>query len=58
MKEKILEGKLVAYFNERILLNQNYIKNPELTVAELINGAVQKFGERIEVSRFARFSVR
>jgi elongation factor Ts len=56
MQEKILEGKLKSYFGERTLLEQPYIKNQEMTVKDLISGAVQKFGERIEVRRFVRFS--
>lgn len=38
------------------LLAQPYIKNPEQTVADLITAAIQKFGEKIEVARFSRFS--
>ena len=54
----IVEGKLNAYLQERVLLDQAYIKNPELTIQGLIDAAVQKFGERIEVSECVRFSVR
>lgn len=57
MKTKILEGKLSAYWSERVLLEQVFIKNPDLKIKDLINGAIQKFGERIELSRFARLSV-
>lgn len=56
LEEKIIEGKLRAYFKEQVLLEQPFIKDPERTVGELLSGAVQKFGERIEVSRFERFS--
>lgn len=37
------------------LLGQPYVKNPEITVKELVNQAVQKFGEKIEITRFARY---
>ena len=57
IQAKILEGKLNAYFGEKTLLEQPYIKNPDMTIAELIQGAIQKFGEKIEITRFARFSV-
>lgn len=57
MQSKILEGKLSAYWSERVLLEQPFIKNPEVTITNLIQGAVQKFGEKIEVSRFTRYSV-
>jgi len=42
---------------ESVLLNQPFIKNPELTITNLIQSAVQKFGEKIEISRFTRYSV-
>ncbi len=57
MKEKILSGKVDAYFAEKVLLEQPFIKNPDQKIQDLINGAVQKFGERTEIRRFARFSV-
>lgn len=41
-----------------ILLEQEYIKDPSRTVQDLIDEAVQKFGERIEVARIARFSIK
>ena len=57
MKAKILEGKLNTYFAEMVLLNQSFIKNPEMTIQGLIDAAVQKFGEKVAVARFARFKV-
>lgn len=57
MREKILEGKLTSYFKEKILLEQSFIKNPETTIGGLIEGAVQKFGERTELGRFSRFEI-
>jgi len=39
------------------LMGQPYIKNPAVTVKELLNQAVQKFGEKIEVSRFAKYNL-
>lgn len=57
MQDKILEGKLATYFGEMVLLNQPFIKNPEVTIEGLIQAAVQKFGEKIEVGRFVRLAV-
>jgi len=57
MKAKILEGKLNSYFKDKVLLEQDYIKNPEISVKSLVEGAVQKFGEKIEVGRFSRFVI-
>ncbi|HEY4511794.1 MAG TPA: elongation factor Ts [Candidatus Paceibacterota bacterium] len=57
VKAKILEGKLAAYFAESILLEQPFVKNPDVTIQGLVDGAIQKFGEKIEVARFVRYSV-
>jgi elongation factor Ts len=57
MQAKILDGKLAAYFGEMVLLNQPFIKNPEVTIQGLIDSAVQKFGEKIEIARFTRLAV-
>ena len=57
MKEKILEGKLKSYFEDKILLEQPFIKNQDLTIEVLISNAVQKFGEKIEIGKFVRFAV-
>ena len=57
MKAKILEGKLNSFFKEKVLLEQEYIKNPEVTVNSLIESFIQKFGERTEIGRFSRFGV-
>lgn len=57
MQEKILAGKLETYFGEMVLLNQPFIKNPEVTIEGLLQAAVQKFGEKIEIARFVRFAV-
>jgi elongation factor Ts len=56
LKEQILQGKIDAYFKDKILLEQGYIKNEELTIRQLIENAVQKFGEKIVVGKFVRFS--
>jgi elongation factor Ts len=57
IKAQILEGKIKAYFKERTLLEQDFVKNPETTIAGLIDSAIQKFGEKIEIARYARFGV-
>ncbi|MEK7511367.1 MAG: elongation factor Ts [Patescibacteria group bacterium] len=58
MQEKILAGKMESYFRDSVLLNQSYIKDESKTVKQLIDEASQKFGERVIVSKFARFSAR
>ena len=56
LKEKILQGKLDSYFQEKILLEQPFIKNGDMTVGALVEGAIQKFGEKIVIGKIARFS--
>jgi len=58
IRDKILEGKLNAHFKERVLLEQTFIKNQDLTIQEVVDAAIQKFGEKIAIGRFARFSVK
>ncbi len=58
MKEKIMEGKLSAYFRDQILLEQPFIKNPDTTIGEMVTGAVQKFGENVSIARMTRVSVK
>lgn len=58
MQEKILAGKLDAYFKDRILLEQPFIKNPEVTIGTLISNGIQKFGENIVISKVVRLSVK
>lgn len=58
MKEKIMEGKLSSYFKDQILLEQDFIKNPEVTIGEMISGAIQKFGEKVSIEQISRVSVK
>jgi elongation factor Ts len=58
MRAKIMEGKLSSYFQDQVLLEQPYIKDESKTVKDILNEATQKFGERVEVTKFARFSAR
>jgi len=58
MQEKILAGKLDAYFKDRILLEQPFIKNGDMTIGNLVSNAIQKFGENIVVKKVSRMSVK
>jgi len=57
MREKIVQGKLDAFLKERVLLEQPFVKNPDITVQGLLDEATQKFGERIKIIEMRRFSV-
>lgn len=58
MKEKILTGKLDAYFKDQVLLEQDFVKNPETTIGEMVTGAIQKFGENVSIATISRVSVK
>lgn len=55
--EKIAEGKFADMTKDMVLLDQPFVLDNSITVQQRINTAVQKFGERIMVSRFSRFQV-
>ncbi len=57
IRDKIMDGKLSSYFGEKVLLEQAFIKNPEVNIRTLVEQANQKFGERTEIGRFVRFSI-
>jgi elongation factor Ts len=54
---KIVEGKLRKFFEERTLLEQKYVKDPETTVADRIQETQTKLGEKIAVGRFTRYKI-
>jgi len=55
--DKIIEGKLVAFFKERCLLDQPFVKDPKTSVADHVKAAVAKLGENITVTRFVRLEI-
>lgn len=57
MKAQILEGKMNAYFKDMVLLEQAFIKDDSMTVGVKISNAIQKFGEKVVIGKFARFAI-
>ena len=57
IRAKIVEGKLSKWFKEITLLEQPFVKDPDLSIKELIDGVSAKTGEKILVARFVRFHV-
>jgi elongation factor Ts len=55
--DKIVDGKLKKYFDENCLLNQAYVRDPDITVADLLNEMIAKIGENITIKRFVRFQI-
>ena len=55
MADKIVDGKINKFYKEVCLVEQDFVKNPDITVEQLINDAILKIGEKITIRRFARF---
>jgi elongation factor Ts len=55
--EKIVEGRIQKFFEENCLLKQPYVKDPSLTVEDVLGELRHKISEQIVIKRFARFEV-
>lgn len=55
--EKIVEGKVAKFYEENCLLEQAFVKNPDITIQDLLNDLIAKTGENIVIKRFARFQL-
>ncbi|HEY0798377.1 MAG TPA: translation elongation factor Ts [Candidatus Baltobacteraceae bacterium] len=55
--EKIIEGKLNKWYEERVLLDQPFIKDDEQTIGELVAALIGVLGEKIAIRRFAKFAL-
>lgn len=55
--EKIVEGKLEKYYSEVCLIEQPYIKDPNLRIKDLVTQLIATIGENVRVRRFTRFEV-
>jgi elongation factor Ts len=53
--DKIVDGKMERFYSEVCLLEQSFIKDPDKKVADIMNEAVARLGENIQVRRFARY---
>ncbi len=55
--DRIVEGRVRKLYEEQVLLNQPWVRDPEKTIGELVSEVQGVIGEKIEVSRFALFEV-
>jgi elongation factor Ts len=55
--EKIVEGKLVKYYQQFCLLEQPYVKDPDQTIEAYLKATISKIGENIGIRRFSRFQL-
>ena len=57
VRERIVDGKLKAYYEQACLLNQEYVRDESRRVGDVIKDAIAKLGENIQVRRFVRFDL-
>jgi elongation factor Ts len=55
--EKIIDGKMNKFYSQNCLLEQEYIRDPKVIIKDLIKEKIAKYGEKITVSRFARYKI-
>ena len=55
--EKMVEGRVKKYYEDVCLLNQHFVKNPDLTIKDLLTVATLKIGEKLSVRRFVRYEL-
>ncbi len=55
--DKMVEGRIEKYYKEVCLMEQPFVKDPDLTVGEMVNQAVAKIGEKISIRRFVRYEM-
>jgi elongation factor Ts len=55
--DKIVEGKLNSFYEQVCLLDQPSIRDPKLTIGQIVQAAIAKMGENIAIQRFVRFKV-
>lgn len=57
MIDKIAQGKLTKFYKENCLMHQVYVKDPNITIQDLLNELIARIGENITIKRFVRFQV-
>ncbi len=55
--DKMIEGRIKKYYEDVCLLNQHFVKNPDLTIKDLLTEATLKIGEKISIRRFVRYEL-
>lgn len=55
--DKIIEGRIKKFYTEICLLEQPYVKDPDITIKDLLNETVAKIGENVNIRRFVRFQL-
>ena len=53
--DRMVEGRIEKYYQESCLMEQSFIRDPEMTICQLLNEKVAKIGEKIAIRRFTRY---
>ena len=53
----MVEGRLNKFYQENVLLEQGFVKDPDQTIENLLNDTISTLGENIEIKRFSRFQL-
>ena len=54
---RIIEGKINKFYEETCLMEQGYVKNPDISVKEYVKQTIAKIGENMEIARFTRYKL-
>lgn len=55
--ERMVEGRVNKYYKEVVLLEQDFVKNPDQTISQLVSESILKIGEKISIRRFTRYEM-
>ena len=55
--DKIVEGKLKKFYTDNCLLNQPYVKDPDIAISDLLTELIGKIGENLTIKRFVRYQI-
>ncbi len=55
--DKIVEGKVDKYYSDVVLLEQKYVRDPDMTIEDYLKSVIGKLGENMQIKRFARYQI-
>ena len=55
--EKMIEGRMKKFYQESVLMEQSFVKNPDLSIGDLLTETIATLGENISIARFVRFQL-
>jgi len=55
--EKMIDGRMNKFYQENVLMEQSFVKNPDLSISDLLTETIAKLGENISIARFSRYQL-